>query len=145
MSENRLTRSGSDKIVAGVCGGLAEYLGIESVYVRLAFIVLLFASGIGIPIYILLWVVMPEGSGTAVPGNDVVQKNIDDLGETVQTGMDRIGRPGTFGIVLILLGLYFLLNEIGLLGWLGSALFWSLLLIGGGVFLLARRGSKAGE
>lgn len=145
MSDNRLTRSGSDKIVAGVCGGLAEYLQIESVYVRLAFVLLFFATGIGIPIYVLLWIVMPEGDDTAASGGDAIQKNIDDLGETVQSGVDHIGRPGTFGIVLILLGVYFLLNEIGLLGWLGSTLFWSLLLIGGGVYLLARRGRKAAE
>ncbi|MFN2255255.1 MAG: PspC domain-containing protein, partial [Candidatus Promineifilaceae bacterium] len=59
MSQTRLTRSSTDKIIAGVCGGLAEYLEIDPVLVRLAFLVLFFASGIGFPIYIILWIVMP--------------------------------------------------------------------------------------
>ncbi|MFN2124363.1 MAG: PspC domain-containing protein [Candidatus Promineifilaceae bacterium] len=44
MAQERLTRSSSDKIVAGVCGGLANYLEIDPVLVRLAFIVLILAS-----------------------------------------------------------------------------------------------------
>lgn len=138
MSENRLTRSSTDRIVAGVCGGLAEYLGIDSVYVRLAFVLLLFASGIGLPIYLMLWFVMPNGDGDIV---GATQKSAEFGGASPSEG-SRIGRPGTFGVVLILLGTYFLMSEIGLLNWFGSAVFWSLLLIGGGVYLLVRRGLK---
>lgn len=139
MSENRLMRSSTDRIVAGVCGGLAEYLAVDSVYVRLAFILLLFASGIGLPIYLLLWFVMPEGDGEVA----VTTLKSAEFGEASPSEGSRIGRPGTFGVVLILLGVYFLMSEIGLLDWFGSALFWSLLLIGGGVYLLVRRGRKS--
>ncbi len=52
MSETRLTRSNNDKIIAGVAGGIASYLAIDPILVRLAFLILLFASGIGFPIYL---------------------------------------------------------------------------------------------
>ncbi|VAW33272.1 hypothetical protein MNBD_CHLOROFLEXI01-3169, partial [hydrothermal vent metagenome] len=44
MSESRLTRSEADKMIAGVCSGLAEYLNLDPVWVRLLFVLLLFAS-----------------------------------------------------------------------------------------------------
>ena len=139
MSQARLTRSSTDKIIAGVCGGLAEYLEIDPVLVRLAFIVLFFASGIGIPIYIILWIVMPQEENEAIVGSEVIQKNISDIGETVQSGAKRLGKPGTVGLILVLLGAYFLLSEIGLFNWVSGAVFWPLVIIGIGIYMLVKR------
>ncbi len=139
MSEARLTRSNDDRMVAGVCGGLAAYLNIEPVFVRLAFVILLFASGIGFPIYVILWIVMPEQDSESTSDVEVIQKNLGEMGETVSSGVSRIGRPGTVGIVLVLLGAYFLLNQLGWLNWISGAVFWPLVIIGLGVFLLVRR------
>ena len=60
MEEKRLVRSTADRMVAGVCAGLAEYFGIDPVLMRLLFVVLALAGGPGILIYILLWIIMPE-------------------------------------------------------------------------------------
>jgi phage shock protein C len=139
MSEARLTRSNSDKLIAGVCGGLAEYLEIDSVLVRLAFVLLFFASGIGIPIYFILWVVMPQEADQSVADNVVIQKNINDISETMQSNAKSLGRPATVGIILVLIGAYFLLAELGLFSWVSGAVFWPLLIIGIGVYLLVRR------
>ena len=62
MQQARLMRSESDKMLAGVCGGLADYLNVDPVLVRLAFVVLLLASGIGLAIYALLWIILPTPS-----------------------------------------------------------------------------------
>jgi phage shock protein C len=56
---NQLTRSASDRIVGGVCGGLAQYFGIDSALVRLIF-VLLVLSGVSPLVYLVLWIVLPE-------------------------------------------------------------------------------------
>lgn len=59
-----LTRSSSDKFVAGVCGGLARSLGIDSGLVRILTVVLSFFFGIVLVLYIALWLVLPlEESG----------------------------------------------------------------------------------
>lgn len=139
MTEARLRRSNTDKIIAGVCGGLATYLGIDAVLVRLAFLVLLFASGIGLPIYVILWVIMPVEGDIDQPSSEVIHKNIEEMGHTVSASMNRIGRPGTVGVLLILFGFYFLFSQFGWLSWLSGEVFWPLVIIGLGIYLLIRR------
>jgi phage shock protein C len=60
MDGRKLTRSETDKRIAGVCGGLAEYFGIDPILIRIAFVVLA-VMGPGILLYIVLWIVMPKG------------------------------------------------------------------------------------
>ncbi len=57
-----LHRSTSDSIIAGVCGGLAEWLGWSSTMVRFLYVVLSLISAAfpGILVYIILWIVMPK-------------------------------------------------------------------------------------
>ncbi|AKP68217.1 PspC domain-containing protein [Companilactobacillus ginsenosidimutans] len=57
----RLTRSSTDRLLAGVCGGLGEYFGVDSTWFRLAFIALIpFTDFISILVYIALVFLMPE-------------------------------------------------------------------------------------
>lgn len=57
-TKNRLFRSKSEKVIAGVCGGLAEYFGIDPIIMRLLFLILLLA-GFGLIIYIIAWIFIP--------------------------------------------------------------------------------------
>jgi len=61
--QDRLLRSRNDRMIAGVCGGLAHYFNIDSTIVRLVF-VLAVLSGISPLIYVVLWIVMPEARTT---------------------------------------------------------------------------------
>lgn len=63
----RLVRRTDDRVVAGVAGGLAAYLGIDPVLVRIGFVVLAFAGGTGIVAYLGLWLLTPEVEGGAAP------------------------------------------------------------------------------
>lgn len=139
MSQPRLVRSESDAIIAGVCGGLATYLNIDPVLVRLAFVILLFASGIGIPLYIILWLIMPRSDTAGQPGSEVMQRNISEMGSKVSSGVGSLGNPNLIGIILILLGAYFLFNSLGWLNWMHSGVFWPVLIIALGAYLLIRR------
>ncbi len=69
MQGKRLARSRSDRMIAGVCGGLAEYLNIDPVLVRLGFVLaeILTAGAGGIIAYLILWVVMPEKERVVAP------------------------------------------------------------------------------
>lgn len=60
MNEKRLMRSTSERMIAGVAGGLASYLNMDVTLVRLILVLLALAGGPGVLIYIILWVVMPE-------------------------------------------------------------------------------------
>ena len=55
-----LRRSSTDKVVAGVAGGLGRYLGIDPVILRIAFVVLTLAGLAGILVYIIGWIAIPE-------------------------------------------------------------------------------------
>jgi len=62
MSERpikRLYRSRTDKKIAGVCGGLARYFGIDPVIPRLVWVVAILAYGAGLLAYIVCWIVIP--------------------------------------------------------------------------------------
>jgi phage shock protein PspC (stress-responsive transcriptional regulator) len=61
--EKKLVRS-RQKVIAGVCGGIAEYLSWDSVWVRIIFVILSVVTAIltGVLVYLILWVVMPEPS-----------------------------------------------------------------------------------
>ncbi len=56
----RLYRSRQHRVLAGVCGGIGEYLGIDPVLVRLGFVALSLMSGVGVLLYLAAWVLMPE-------------------------------------------------------------------------------------
>jgi phage shock protein C len=61
MSEIRkLYRSRSNRMLAGVCGGLAQYFNTDPTLVRVLFVVLAVLGGSGLLIYLVLWVVVPE-------------------------------------------------------------------------------------
>ncbi len=62
MSTQKLTRSRRDRRIAGVCGGLAEYSGIDVTIIRILFVVFALAGGPGLLVYLVLWVVLPKGN-----------------------------------------------------------------------------------
>lgn len=55
----RLMRSTKDRILGGVCGGIAEHYGWDPTLVRLGWVVLSLAWGVGILLYIIAWLIMP--------------------------------------------------------------------------------------
>lgn len=55
----KLYRSRKEKMIAGVCGGLAEHFGIDPTWVRLLFVLFFFAGGSALLIYLILWVIVP--------------------------------------------------------------------------------------
>ncbi len=61
-TDKRLCRSRSNRTLAGVCAGIAEYYGWDPTLVRVAWIVLTLLGGSGILLYLIMWLVMPEAS-----------------------------------------------------------------------------------
>jgi len=116
-------------MIAGVCGGVAAYLGVDPVLVRLAFVILLLASGIGLAIYVILWVVMP----TPARAHPEIRL-LDETGDPA-TLKTRFSPAATVGVLLILFGAFFLLSQIG--GMPGYV--WPIILIAAGLFYLIRR------
>jgi phage shock protein PspC (stress-responsive transcriptional regulator) len=158
---NRLYRSRTDSMLGGVCGGLARYLGIDPVVVRLTFAVLVLAGfGTGLLIYFIMWLVVPlEGSGLrlgpggTVPLDQTMRSGAEEIAQRAQTiGYDlRDGAGGRgqvtllLGGALLLLGFIFLAQNLfgSWIPWLGMGTLWPLLLIVAGIALVARRSKEA--
>src|SRR4030088_747465 len=54
---------GQDRILGGVCSGLAEGLHVDPLWIRIAFVLLALVQGIGVVLYVVLWVIMPDRGG----------------------------------------------------------------------------------
>ena len=59
MSTKKLYRNPDQQMIAGVCTGLADYLGLDLSIVRLIFVLLFFFGGHGILLYVILWIMVP--------------------------------------------------------------------------------------
>ena len=57
----QLTRSETDRVIAGVAGGIAERFGLDPTLVRIAWVVSIFFGGFGILLYVVLWIALPAG------------------------------------------------------------------------------------
>lgn len=60
MSKKRLHRSKRDKVIAGVCSGLAHYFNTDSVLVRIIWLILVLCYGVGVLAYLICWLIMPD-------------------------------------------------------------------------------------
>ncbi|TYP98215.1 phage shock protein C (PspC) family protein [Tenacibaculum adriaticum] len=89
-TSKKLFRDGDDKFLGGVCSGLGHYLGIDAIWIRLAFI-LLTASGFSPLAYIILWILLPEAKSTAeklqMEGEPV---NIDNIEKKIRNEFETL-------------------------------------------------------
>ncbi len=137
--ETKLFRSQEDRMLGGVCGGLAEFLGIDATLIRLAFFLLLFGGGVGFWVYIVLWIVIPEeGEERAPDFGDRMRRVGDDFVGAVNRPHPKSGL--IIGGGLIILGALWLLESLGInwLWWLDFDVLWPALLILAGLVLLFR-------
>jgi phage shock protein C len=77
-TSRRLTRSSTDRIIAGVAGGIANYLDVDPTLVRLGF-VLLVLSGVTPLIYLILWAVLPTDRTANQSFGQQLRDNIADI------------------------------------------------------------------
>ena len=77
LGSRPLTRSTTNKIFGGVCGGLGEYFEVDPILIRVGFIILTLGAGWGLILYIILWFSLPKKPVDKVQSNGTVQKGID--------------------------------------------------------------------
>ncbi|HOW91303.1 MAG TPA: PspC domain-containing protein [Anaerolineaceae bacterium] len=152
--ENRLIRTLQDRIIGGVCGGLARYLNIEVVLVRLFFVVFTLVGGIGPLVYIILWIIVPseeQVSGAGAQPYSVDGEVIKERAENFKDEfVEMVNRPNKktglyIGSALILIGAYIFLKNLNIpwLAWVNNNVILAGLVIIAGVALLVvsiRRG-----
>ena len=143
-SPKRLYRSESNRVVAGVAAGIAEYFNIDPTLTRLFFVLITLTGGAGIPVYLICWTFIPSKSDLKHDSSATIKKNSEEIKHEAQRfGQHFRDQSGISvnpaGIVLIILGIYFLLHNFGLVAWLDFGKVWPILLILAGVFTFARK------
>ncbi|MGA2911458.1 MAG: PspC domain-containing protein [Candidatus Levyibacteriota bacterium] len=136
----KLYRSETNRVIAGVAGGLGEYFEVDPTIIRLLFVLLTVFGGGGILVYIILWILIPCESCINKNSEDTIKQNAKELKTKAKTfaqefkGMSMEDHPRNWlGFLIIILGLLFLFDN---LGFLQFHLFWPLLLVALGFFLL---------
>ena len=162
--QTRLERSTTNRIVGGICGGIAEYLQVDATLVRVFFvIVILLTAGFAILGYIALLFLMPmpgqpqpfvrgPSAAAATSADPSAQSDpnatMPIVGDTVP--IDRPAPPpedpavaerrrAIFGYFLVGIGAIFLLSNFGAFRLIRGDLLWPLVLVAAGVFILTQR------
>ena len=60
MNEKKLLRSKVNRMLAGVCGGVAAYFNVDPTLVRVIYVILTFAGAAGLLLYLIMWLLIPE-------------------------------------------------------------------------------------
>jgi len=151
--EKKLQRIPHEGAVAGVCAGLGAYFGVDKTWVRLVFIISVFFSGymgiglLGPIVYIVLWIVLPVKS-FVIPHDPF---NVDYRAQPAQPTEDFEGYTPPYawnnaasahasntkvskdryvaGLILVILGVFFLLHQLDIFYWRDFARFWPVLII----------------
>lgn len=128
--ENKLYRSNSERMIAGVCGGVAEYTGIDPTFIRLGFVLLSFAMGGGVLLYIIAALIIPlRPAGMEYTyDRQVYDKDGNPIGSSVR-------RYRFVGVLLTVIGAFLILDNIS---W-----FAAVLIAAGIYFLVFKRGGSS--
>ncbi|MDQ3238958.1 MAG: PspC domain-containing protein [bacterium] len=148
MEIKELRRSATNKVIAGVCGGLGEYFEVDPTILRIVFVVFTFFGGSGILLYVLIWLVVPIGANRRFSQEnftDSVNEMTDKASELfskVRTGSIRTNESRDkkwFAILLVVVGALFLFSNFGFFDLFNIGRMWPLVLITTGVLLLYRK------
>lgn len=115
--EKKLYRSRTDRMVAGICGGIANYFNIDPVIVRVIWLLAIF-GGAGIIIYIIAWIIIPENT---------VSESQEKMVESGLIAKSNKRTSELFGYLLIILGGVLLIEKI--YPWWQVEKYWPVLII----------------
>lgn len=154
----KLYRSRTDRMIWGVCGGLASYFDVDPTIIRIAAIVSVLMSGAGIIAYIIMAVVVPLETSSATEPKEVMRENVEEIkasarefgenmrstfgkaadAEPPRTTRSRGRSAGVIGIILVIVGVIFLLSNLNFFSWLRWAFIWPVVLIAIGLVFMFR-------
>lgn len=145
MKNKKIFRSVDDCIVAGVCGGIAEYFEIDTSLIRILFVLLALGGGGGILIYIVLWLVIPREKEMKL---EEEIKNFTEKAKNkaktmakdikLENRVKKMKKNNILAIVLILVGLFAIWNKVSPIK-IDWDFFWPGILILTGTLLLFRK------
>ena len=138
MENRKLSRNSMNKVIGGVCSGLAEFFGLDVALVRIAFVIAFMFASFGFWLYIILWIVLPEGQQPTASGQQIFgQSQSQSQSQSQQSESVSSVLAGSF---VILIGLLFLINNFIPINWVWKL--WPLILVAIGVVMIVTSSKK---
>lgn len=133
----RLYRSRNERIIAGVCGGIAEYFKIDPLIIRLLFVFVFFLNGAGVIAYLIGWFIIPE---KPYEEENIKNESDEDYIYDPESSSLSMTNQRTLGIILIIVGIFIIASRIfPLIIWRHI---WAIILIVLGIAILVKGVSK---
>jgi len=147
----KLYRSKNEKVIAGVAGGLGEYFETDPVLFRIMFVFLVLWGGAGILFYLILMFIIPKEGGQSA--KEIIQEAADSLKDKAQEMAGQIkqetqeikkqswwaSRRHFLGVLVMLAGLIFLLNQLFPIRFLRFNFIWPVVVILIGFFVVFKK------
>lgn len=143
-NQSKLVRSETDRIIAGVAGGIAKYFNVDTTLVRLIFVLITVFGGSGILIYIVLWIIIPRESYAGLSTDESIKANVDEMRERAHKFAEdarshrRTNSRPLIGAILLFLGVLFLLSNFGYFAFFSLSRLWPIFLVLLGLAILMR-------
>ena len=137
MENKKLRRNPMNRVIGGVCSGLADFFGVDVALMRIAFVIAFLFASFGFWLYIILWIVLPE-NGQQSFGQSQGQS---PQSESVSVSKSESKVKSIFaGAFIILIGLLFLVNNFIPINWVWKL--WPLILVAIGVVMIVTASKK---
>jgi len=128
-----LYKSSNNKVLAGVCGGIGEYFAIDTVIIRLLWVVFTLMGGAGLIAYIIAAIIIPERNS-----NQTFEENYAGYEEhNSESKGNHRNSTLVLGIILILFGAFVFLKDF--IPWIPRDMIWAVILIGLGIFFIVKK------
>ncbi|MBE6335616.1 MAG: PspC domain-containing protein [Lentimicrobiaceae bacterium] len=141
----KLERNPMNKVIGGVCSGLAEYFNLDVALVRVLFVIALLFASFGFWLYVILWIVIPERKisfdfNNTQQSEDQNQQYEDQSSDV--TAEDNKQKTTTVfaGVFVVLIGVIFLINNFIPISWVWKL--WPLVLVSIGVIMIVNASKK---
>ena len=131
MENRKLIRNPMNRVIGGVCSGLAEFFGLDVALVRIAFVIAFLFASFGFWLYIILWIVLPDGQQPTANSQQPTANS--------QAPESKV-KSVLAGSFVILIGLLFLINNFIPINWVWKL--WPLILVAIGVVMIVTASKK---
>ena len=151
MENRKLRRNPMNRVIGGVCSGLADFFGVDVALMRIAFVIAFLFASFGFWLYIILWIVLPESQQTTDNGQQSFgqsqsQSQGQSQGQSPQSESVSVSKSESkvksifAGAFIILIGLLFLVNNFIPINWVWKL--WPLILVAIGVVMIVTARKK---
>lgn len=142
MANKRLYRDSRNKVLGGVCSGLANYFNLDVALLRVLFVVAFLFASFGFWLYIILWVVIPIDGQQIEENESGTNHRSETVSETVSSSASK-STSLIAGIAVMLMGVIFLINNFIPISWVWKL--WPLILVAIGVVMIVNASKKGDD